>query len=489
MSTQPNPNHALLNYGLEQAKASNGNGQHAAASEIDLREFADDPSEDQQNGSAITKAKPVLERMSDSALTPSGEQDQPSIGGAPAAPEPGDTCLIRPVEDAVNSFYPGLLPAVKCALAVVCSMAFKNRTKPLAVMFESPSGFGKSAVVQMLFPITNTDGTSVTGRYTYRCDKFSPKSFVSHAANVSSAGLKEVDLLPKLKNKTLVTKEMAPIFRGREQEMEENFSTIIAVLDGKGLMTNSGTKGRRGYDGSIIFNWLGATTPLPPKTHRMMSQLGTRLLFYEIPGELPTEEALLAYTEQDEAAHAEVACQGAVNKFIVNFFRVHPVGSVAPESILIPRDRAVELARLALFVAHGRREIHYEREGGQWTPVSAARAEGPHKVVNYFKELAKAHALIEGRTEVTAEDMELVTTVAISSIPHHLRPIVRRLRRADSITSAECQRLCSVSRPTARKYLTELALTGIGALEDEIEEVPITLTLTLSPAFSWLKLP
>jgi len=391
-------------------------------------------------------------------------------------------------EEAVNSFYPGLLPATKCGLAVVCSMAFKGRTKPIAVMFESPSGFGKSAVVQMFFPISGSDGTSVAALYTYRCDKFSPKSFVSHAANISLDKLKDVDLLPKLKNRTLVTKEMAPIFRRRDQDIQENFSTIIAVLDGKGLMTNSGTKGRRGYDGNILFNWLGATTPIPPKTHRLMSQLGTRLLFYEIPGDLPSEEALLAYAERDEASHAESACQAAVNKFIVDFFRTHKVGSVAPESIVIPRERALQLVRLALLVAHGRREIHYESEKGTWRPVSAARPEGPQKVTNYFKELARAHALIHRRTEVTAEDMELVTNLAISSIPHHLRPILRRLRSADSITSGECERLCSVSRPTARKYLTELALTGIGALEDDEEEA-ITLTLTLSPAFTWLKLP
>ena len=224
--TRPDPSKLSLVRGISSIQMSPATEVPTPKAEFtrlvpDLSEFADDPREDQPQ--AIAKA-PSAERTRDVAEL--------------AAP-----CLIRPVEDAVNSFYPGLLPAAKCGLAVVCSMAFKDRTKPIAVMFESPSGFGKSAVVQMFFPITNPDGTSIAGRYTYRCDKFSPKSFVSHAANVSSGALKDVDLLPKLKNKTLVTKEMAPIFRGREQEMEENFSTVIAVLDGKGLMTNSGTKG------------------------------------------------------------------------------------------------------------------------------------------------------------------------------------------------------------------------------------------------------
>src|SRR5215468_6874661 len=103
-------------------------------------------------------------------------------------------------------------------------MAFKGRTKPIAVMFESPSGFGKTAVVQMLFPVTDPDATS--DLHVHRCDRFTPKSFVSHAASVSAEKLKKIDLLPKLKNRTLLTKEMAPIFRGREKELEENFSTI-----------------------------------------------------------------------------------------------------------------------------------------------------------------------------------------------------------------------------------------------------------------------
>jgi hypothetical protein len=176
-----------------------------------------------------------------------------------------------------------------------------------------------------------------------------------------------------------------------------------------------------------------------------------------------------------------------VNKFIIEFFREHPIGSVNPNSIVISLAQSRELVRLAFLVAHGRREIRYERRDKEgWTPVSAAQAEGPHKIVNYFKELTRAHALIHGRTEVTSEDIELAANVAISSIPFHLRRIVRALQRKDSVTSAECQKLCDVSRPTARQYLRELALTGIGMLPDEEEEA-ITLKLTLSPTFAWLK--
>src|SRR5262250_856271 len=100
--------------------------------------------EQQEDSVAVTTAK----------VEPAVEGSRPVLAGS----------SIQPVEDALNSFYPGLLPATKCGLAVVCSMAFKGRTKPIAVMFESPSGFGKTAVVQMFFPIASSDGSSISGQ-------------------------------------------------------------------------------------------------------------------------------------------------------------------------------------------------------------------------------------------------------------------------------------------------------------------------------------
>jgi len=117
----------------------------------------------------------------------------------------------------------------------------------------------------------------------YRSDKFTPKAFVTHAANIKKDELAQIDLLPKLNGKVLLTKELAPLFRGREEDLKDNFSILISVLDGKGFTSDSGTHGRRGYSEPVLFNWIGATTPLPPSTHRLMSQLGTRLCFTSFP--------------------------------------------------------------------------------------------------------------------------------------------------------------------------------------------------------------
>jgi hypothetical protein len=155
----------------------------------------------------------------------------------------------------VSQHYKALVLVVHAVLAVCATMALKGRTKPLSLMFEGGSGSGKTAVLQMLFSTTLLN----MARYVYRSDKFTPRSFVTHAANVKESDLAKIDMLPQLKDKVLVCKELAPIFRGREEEMRENFSTLISVLDGKGFTSNTGMRGKRGYENSILF--IGSERP------------------------------------------------------------------------------------------------------------------------------------------------------------------------------------------------------------------------------------
>jgi DeoR-like helix-turn-helix domain len=392
------------------------------------------------------------------------------------------------VDPVVSQYYPALLESVHACLAVCGTMALAGRTKPLSLILETASGYGKSAVLQMLFPVTGADKEKKgVEQYIYRSDKFSPKAFVSHVANVKGKELSAIDLLPKLKNKVLVTKELAPIFRGREEEMQENFATLISVLDGQGFTSDSGTRGKRGYEEPILFNWLGATTPVPPKTHRMMSQLGTRLLFYEVPAIEPTEEQLIEYCERDESGEAERACQKTVNEFLLKFFAQHSVGKLPVGAITLPKPHAKAIARWATLVTHARAEIKRELIDREWEPVSAAMPEGPFKVVNYFKDLARGHALIHGRMEIDKPDIALIGEVAISSIPGHLRPILRLLRSSETLDTPQVATLCKVSAPTARRSLEELSLLGITTLKRGGTMTNAPHSVTLSPGFQWLR--
>jgi hypothetical protein len=384
------------------------------------------------------------------------------------------------VEAEIDLHYPRLLPSVKAGLATFGTMALAGRTKPLSLIYEATSGYGKSAVVEMFFPI------EALKEYAYRCDKFTPKAFVTHVANVPRERLAEIDLLPKLAGKVLVTKELSPIFRGNLDEVRENFAVLIPVLDGKGFTSNTGAQGKRGYESPILFNWIGATTPLPRETHKIMYQLGTRLLFYEVPSKVPSEEELVKYAERDDASQGEVDCQKAVNAFLIEFFKQNPVGSVNPANIKIPKALLRLMTRWALLLSKVRAGLRYEKEGKEWKAVAANQPEGPYKLINYFKELARGHALIHGRTRVTAADEKVIAHVVLSCVPGHLRPILRALRKSASVTAPECEKLCGVTRPTARRYLEELNITGIVRLKHGNESNNTPHSATPYPKFRWL---
>ena len=390
---------------------------------------------------------------------------------------------IAEVRQVVTRYYRGLETGFEAVLSVFGSMVLAERTKPLCLILESPSGSGKTAVLQSCFP---TSPESELAGYTYRSDKFTPRSFVTHAANVSTKELAKMDMLPQLQDKVLLTKELAPIFRGREAEMQENFSTLISVLDGKGFTSNSGMRGKRGYERRIIFNWIGCTTPFPAATHRMMSQLGTRLLFFELPALDLTEDDLVEYARGNTAGKAETVCQSGVEEFLIDFFDTLPVGSVPSSDMTFPEDHLRQLVRWAQFLVRGRAEVKWEKRGSNYEPVAAMPPEGPHKVINYLKEIACGHALIERRSRIDESDMEVVARVAISSIPGHLRPIIRELTGTKKVYTTLAAGLCKVSAPTARHYLQEISLLGIGRLEKGSARDNSPDHITLSKEFRWL---
>ena len=387
------------------------------------------------------------------------------------------------VDAIVMEHFPVLLSTVHACLAVVASMAIKDRARPLAMMLEGLSGEGKTTVLQMLLAA----GDSSVEEYIYRSDKFSPKAFVTHAANVEARHMQGLDLLPKLENKILITKEMAPVFRGREQDLQEIFSILISVLDGKGFTSDSGIRGKRGYETPIMFNWLGATTPLPPNTYRLMSQLGTRLLQYEVPTTDLTEDKLLEYAKKESAGISESECQRVVNNFIVSFFAGFPVASVPPESITFPHELLRSLVRWAQFLVAGRAELKYEKETSNWKPVAAARPEAPYKVVNYLKDLARGHALLHDRDRIEQSDIDLVGHVAISSIPGHLRPLIRYLRANEFVETVQAAEMCKVSRRAVLNYLFELDLLGIAALTKGSAKEARPDLIRLVGRYEWLK--
>ncbi len=389
------------------------------------------------------------------------------------------------LDDLVKRYYPALLDTVHACLAVFGAMSFAGRTNPVSLILEGPSGYGKTAVVKMFFP----EEDSPMDEFVYRSDKFTPRAFVSHATNMKKKQLDEIDLLPKIENKILLTKELAPLFRGREDEIKDNFAMLIPVLDGDGFTSDTGAQGNRGYRRKILFNWIGCTTPLPPSMHQIMSQLGTRLLFYEVPSKPPSTQDLVDYGLLEHRNQAEVECHDAVNSFILTLYAAHPIGTVPLNTVVITPPQMHVLVRWAQFLVEARAELKHEKDGSNWVVSGVNPPEGAWKVLNYLMDLVRGHALVCGRDHADGSDLKIVSRVATSSAPGHLRPLIRSIGRGD-IDTEQAMKLCAVSRPTAIRYLREMETLKLanGIESHRAGEVGRpSFSISLADKYEWMR--
>ena len=144
---------------------------------------------------------------------------------------------------------PEIWVGLEFALSVKSILNIQACTLPFAGILLGSAGSAKTAIIQLFREHENT----------FYTDNFSPKSLVSHNSSVKKEKLKEVDMLPKLRNKFFLTPELSPIFSSREDEYAQMLGILTRILDGHGYESDTGAQGHRGYSGKFMFTWLGAS--------------------------------------------------------------------------------------------------------------------------------------------------------------------------------------------------------------------------------------
>ena len=140
---------------------------------------------------------------------------------------------------------------------------------------------------------TLSSGMVIPWPYVYYTRNFTAKAFVSHNTAVSRDNLREIDMLPKIKHKLLLTPELTPTFSASEDEVMENLGIITSVLDGKGYVSHSGAHGRRGYYGNYMFVWVGTAVDIPYRVQKLLATLGPKLYFFRLPYAEKTDKQFL----------------------------------------------------------------------------------------------------------------------------------------------------------------------------------------------------
>ena len=264
--------------------------------------------------------------------------------------------------------------------------------------------------------------------YTYYTDNFSARSFVSHNTSVTREQLREIDLLPKIKDKMFLTPELAPTFGSKDDDLFQLLGIITRIVDGHGYFSNSGAHGGRGYVGPMMFVWIGAAVEITKRVHKYLSTLGPKLYFLRLPKEIyknPEDEYLKQLKGVDFGRKVN-AIHDALFDYL-KWFELCPFAEIEKNSGL-PKikwnpDKDDEesiryIIRLGMLLAHLRGSVptwDTSHSNGSEYAHGMATVEEPHRAITQLTNLAKGHALSLGRNFITKEDVSIVIKVVLST--------------------------------------------------------------------------
>lgn len=391
-----------------------------------------------------------------------------------------------------NEQIPGLWLPLEFAISIKCILNIKNITIPFIGIVLGPPSSLKSVTVDM----------PKHARDTFATDNFSPKAFVSHNSNMSEEELQETDLLPKIKNKMFLVSELAPLFTTKDDELGNTIGIIMRIADGNGYWSDTGARGHRGYDGPLMFVWLGAAVDIPYKVHKMLSMLGPKLYFLRLPMSVEDEDSLLQSMQQEDFPTRIRKVKTALFDYL-EYLESCPDMSMDPESgipklnwnSVDPRQEQAQryIIYLAELLAYLRGTVStWKTEDTQGLDYAYAsrNIENPRRAITQLHNFAKGHALSQGRDHINVDDdLPLIVKVVLSGAAsiERVKVLSALLDKPDRgyMTVSELMGVINTSDTTAKKAMAELKALGLVDILELGDNGNPLLQMRLKGNFAW----
>jgi len=383
-------------------------------------------------------------------------------------------------QDTINENFPELVRAAEVGASVIAQLRIADIKNPCALIFVDVPSSGKTITLNFFSGLKSL---------VYTSDNFTPASFVSHAANVKKEKLAEIDLLPRIKDKVLIIRELATIFGAREEDLLKNFGILTRVLDGEGLETDSGVHGKRGYGEDINFMLLGASTPIQPRVWKLMGNFGGRLFFFCIRSREKEEWELADQLQDDSWKEKQTVCQEVTSAFLETLWVKYPE-PIEWQKDKDPRDCVLIISKCAKLLARLRASINVWKDKGsddkEYTHTVPV-IEKPDRINQILYNLARGHALAAGRTQITFADLSLVINVTYDSAQTTRTNLFRLLiENNGQITTSIVAENLRCSDETARKEMETLKVLGLVDLSQEYSVAGRPENeIVLKPEFQW----
>ena len=436
------------------------------------------------NGTDPIKALFALEEpyvFEDDEEKKSGEKEPEFEVRQIAAPEKPVT--FQEWRDTIQRHFPDLVTAAEAGMSVIVQLLIRDVTNCFALVLVDVPSSGKTITINFFDEIP---------KLTYSTDTFTPASFVSNAANVKKEKLSEIDLLPRIRRKMFLLRDMATIFSARDDDLLKNLGILTRILDGEGLSTDTGVHGSRKLRGNYVFTLLAGSTPIPLRVWKAMGTLGPRLFFLGLHTKEKTEAMLVQQLRDKAYKRKELECRCITADFLRTLWSQYPEGiewdtKKDDENILTIIARcAMLLARLRGQVIVYRDESNDEKGRGEFL-YTAPVIEKPDRLNQCLYNFVRGHALAMGRTSLSTDDLEIVLRLTFDSAPGHRAPLFHKLLRQDGeVKTSDVMDLLGCTDTTARKEMRTLRILGIcDEKEGEAEDCKTMFHITLKEDLKW----
>jgi predicted transcriptional regulator len=411
---------------------------------------------------------------------------QADVGASELPPPPCRPLRVEPPEarmdfkewhSVISSNFPAYARSAEICASVIVQLLLDDVSNPFALALVDVPSSGKTITLNF-FDVPDL---------AYTTDNFTPASFVSHASNVKREKLANVDMLPRIRYRTLIVRDLAPIFGVKEDELLKTIGILTRALDGEGLETDSGVHGKRGYKGDWLFMLLAGTTPIPPRVFKVMGTLGSRLFFLALHSNTKSHEELIAQNRGTARREKERICRKATESFLRTLWTASPSG-VDWNKAGDPDDCLRVIARCAELLASLRGAIQiWQSEPDGSVSHSVPLVEQPDRINCLLYNLARGHALLCRRTQLAPADLAPVLEVTFDSAPTIRSKVFRSLLEQNgTLKTSQVEKLLRCSKPTALKEMEALAVLGIAdKTEGDAEYGRPEHELRLAQKFQW----
>lgn len=349
--------------------------------------------------------------------------------------------------------FPALVEAAIACGSVVCQLLLNDCHNPFALVLVDVPSSGKTITLNF-FGLPEL---------VYPTDNFTPAAFVSHASNVKREELDKVDMLPRIRFKAMLVRDLAPVFGANEDDLLKQLGILTRTLDGEGLQIDSGVHGQRGYSGDYQFMLLAGSTPIPPRVFKIMGNLGSRLFFLALHTPMKDEDELMEQNRGVDRKAKENACRAATDAFLRTLWSSNQ-GGVDWDKAGNPDDVLRVIAKCSRILAclRGAINVWAVEEAGERLAHSIPTIENPDRINCLLYNLARGHAVLCGRRQLTTDDLSVVLNVTFDSAPTIRAKVFRKLIDAGGVLlTSDVTKLLSCSAPTARKEMEALCVLGV----------------------------